>query len=225
MCGIVAVFTVVPMVVFVKHPHRLWGCCVAAVRTQVLLRNVGVEIGGVYTHITAVTAFVLGENVATVFATKLTCVVAYLAKVYVVCAVTAVLTKMLFVLGVHNAHTVAAVGVALAAVDTKSAKLALFNVTVGDTAIGADMLKPVALLNAVLAAVATLCLCVFHTAKFTEITLGAKLKPFVKNAHIARLTYKAAFFTMVAATFARTYWCVAVVTLGTVNAAIKLLTT
>lgn len=121
-----------------------------------LLCYMGIETGVIYTHITTVTALVLGEYVTAVLTAKLACIVADVAECNIVRTITAIVAKMLVIFGVHNAHTVRAIGVTLTAIKADSAKFALLYVTERSAAIGADVVKPLALFDAVFAAVATL---------------------------------------------------------------------
>ena len=121
-----------------------------------LLCYMSIEAGVIYTHIAAVTALVLGKYVTAVLTAKLACIVADVTEGDIMRTVAAIVAEMLVVFGVHNTHTVRAIGITLTTVNADSAKFALLYATKRCAAIGADVVKPLALFDTVFAAVAAL---------------------------------------------------------------------
>ena len=139
-------------------------------------------------HTDAVVAAVILAAYRAAFETeKVARVDAILASLAVVEADAAILAEVAVVIGILDAESLRAFGIALAAVDTDSAELAHINLVIAGAAIVAEMLLPIGRIYAVFAAGTALALGVVGTAFGAEAAIGAELKVGASGASFAIL--------------------------------------
>ena len=155
-----------------------------------------IKIRVTHAHIAAVAALVLGKSTTTVLAAKFTATIADFAYVYVMETRAAVITEMLIIFIVHYAKPLAAIGIALAAVKAKSAKVTDLNGTESASAIGTEMLVPFGVFYTVFAALTALGVGVIHTAEYTKSAIVAKLDAVLVQALLALLANDTTLLTM-----------------------------
>ena len=151
------------------------------------------------TSVVAITALGFKADLAASFTQQKTCKLTVCANITIVEAFAAVLTEMEIVIAVLYAHgrRFHAIGIALAAVKAKSAKLADIYRTEGVAAIGAQMLVPFRALDAVFAALTALGVGVVLTAEYAKTAVVAKLDAVLEQAFLTLLTDDTAFFTVI----------------------------
>ena len=88
----------------------------------------------------------------------------------------AILAEVAVVIGILDAESLRAFGIALTAVDTDTAELAHINLVIAGAAIGAEMLLPIGRVYAVFAAGAALTLGVVDAALGAKSAIGAEFK-------------------------------------------------
>ena len=134
-----------------------------------------------------VTAVILAAYRAAFETEKLARINAILASLAVVEAGAAVLAEVAVVIGILDAESLRAFGIALAAVDTDSAELAHINLVIAGAAIGAEMLLPIGRVYAVFAAGTALALGVVGAAFGAKSAIGAEFKLGASGASFAIL--------------------------------------
>ena len=125
---------------------------------------------------TVVTAVILAACDAALETEKIARIDAILASHAVVEADAAILAKVVVVIGILDAESLRAFGIALTAVKTDTAELAHINLVVAGAAIGAEMLLPIGRVYAVFAAGAALTLGVVDAALGAKSAIGAEFK-------------------------------------------------
>ena len=123
-----------------------------------------------------VTAVIIAAYCAAFETEKLARVDTILASLAVVEAGAAVLAEVAVVIGILDAESLRAFGIALAAINTDSAELAHINLVVASSAIGAEMLLPIGRVYAVFAAGTALALGVVDAALGAKSAIGAEFK-------------------------------------------------
>jgi hypothetical protein len=137
---------------------------------------------------TVVAAVILAAYRTALETEKIARVDAILASLAVVEAGAAILAEVAVVIGILDAESLRAFGIALAAVNTDSAELAHINLVVAGSAIVAEMILPIGRVYAVFAAGATLALGVVDAALGAKSAIRAKLKVGASGASLALLT-------------------------------------
>lgn len=100
---------------------------------------------------------------------------------------TAILAEMAVVIGILNAESLRAFGIALTAVKTDTAELTHIHLVIAGAAIGAEMLLPIGRVYAVFAAGAALTLGVVDAALGAKSAIGAEFKLGASGASLALL--------------------------------------
>ena len=118
------------------------------------------------------------------------------ALIYDMEAISAFHTKMVFVIGVFNAHSVVAFAVFFTAINAKLTDFTLRSIAEGNTAVFADVLKPIGTFNTVLTAVAALCFCILSAAVGAEIAILAEVYAFFIKASAALVADNAFVFAV-----------------------------
>jgi len=119
------------------------------------------------------------------------------ALVYDMEAISAFHTKMVFIIGVFNAHSVVAFAVFFTAINAKLADFTLRSIAEGNTAVFADMLKPIGAFNTVFTAGAAFRLSVFSAAVGAKVAILAEVYAFFIKAGAALVAYNAFVFAMI----------------------------
>ena len=139
-------------------------------------------------HTDAVVAAVILAAYRTALETeKLARIDAILASLAVVEAGAAVLAEVAVVIGILDAESLRAFGIALAAVDTDTAELTHIHLVIAGAAIGAEMLLPIGRVYAVFAAGTALALGVVDAALGAKSAIGAEFKLGASGASFAIL--------------------------------------
>ena len=151
------------------------------------------------TSVVAITALGFKADLAASFTQQKTCKLTVCANITIVEAFAAVLTEMEIVIAVlyTDGRRFHAIGIALAAVKAKSAKLADIYRTEGAAAIGTEMLVPFGILYTVLAALTALGSGVVHTAEYAQTAIIAQFNAVLEQAFLTLLTDDTAFFTVI----------------------------
>ena len=151
------------------------------------------------TSVVAITALGFKAGLAASFTQQKTCKLTVCANITIVETFAAVLTEMGIVIVVlyTDGRRFGAVGIALAAVKAKSAKLADIYRTEGAAAIGTEMLVPFGILYTVLAALTALGVGVVLTAEYAKTAIVAKLDAVLEQAFLTLLTDNTAFLTVI----------------------------
>ena len=151
------------------------------------------------TSVGAVASLSFKSDLAASFTQQKTCKLTVCANITIVEAFAAVLTEMEIVIAVLYAHgrRFRAIGIALAAVKAKSAKITDIYRTEGASAIGAEMLVPFGILYTVLAALTALGVGVILTAEYAKAAVLAKLDAVLEQAFLTLLTDNTAFFAVI----------------------------
>ena len=151
------------------------------------------------TSVVAITALGFKAGLAASFTQQNTCKLTVCANITIVETFAAVLTEMEIVIAVlyTDGRRFGAVGIALAAVKAKLAKVALVYHTVRGTAIGTEMLVPFGVFDTVLAALTALGVSVVLTAEYAQTTVVAKLNAVLEQAFLTLLTDNTAFLTVI----------------------------
>lgn len=134
-----------------------------------------------------VTAVILAAYGTALETEKIARVDAILASLAVVEADAAILAEVAVVIGILNAESLRAFGIALAAVKTDTAELAHINLVIAGAAIGAEMLLPIGRVYAVFAAGTALSLRVVGAAFGAKSAIGAEFKLGASGASFAIL--------------------------------------
>lgn len=134
-----------------------------------------------------VTAFILAAYKTAFETEQIARVDAILASLAVVEAGAAILAEVAVVIGILNAESLRAFGIALAAVKTDTAEFAHINLVVAGSAIGAEMLIPIGRVYTVFAAGTALALGVVGAAFCAKSALGAEFKIGASGASFAIL--------------------------------------
>ena len=119
------------------------------------------------------------------------------ALVYDMEAISAFHTKMVFIIGVFNAHSVVAFAVFFTAINAKLADFTLRSVAEGNAAVFADVFKPIGAFNTVFTAGAAFCFCILSAAVGAEVAVLAEVYAFFIEAGAALVADNAFVFTMI----------------------------
>ena len=112
---------------------------------------------------------------------------------------------------------IGAVGIALAANQTQLAQIANIHLAEGTAAVGAKMLVPFGILDAVFTAAAAFGCRIVHTAEYAKTAIVAQVNAVLKQAFLALLADDAAFFTVIVSKFTLCIRTVAVAALLAVH--------
>jgi hypothetical protein len=137
---------------------------------------------------TVVAAVILAAYGTALETEKIARVDAILASLAVVEAGAAILAEVAVVIGILDAESLRAFGIALAAVDTDSAELAHINLVVAGSAIVAEMVLPIGRVYAVFAAGTAFALGVVDATLGAKSAIGAEFKVGASGASLALLT-------------------------------------
>lgn len=181
------------------HVPGFLGC--GGVRTGVFMGGFDMldDVTVADTAVGAVAALGFKSDLAASFTQQKTCKLTACANITIVEAFAAVLTEMEIVIAVLYAHgrRFHAIGIALAAVKAKSAKLADIYRTEGVAAVGAQMLVPFRALDAVFAALTALSVGVVLTAEYAKTAIVAQFNAVLEQAFLTLLTDDTAFFAVI----------------------------
>ena len=157
------------------------------------------DVAVAYTSVVAITALGFEADLAASFTQQKTCKLTVCANITIVETFAAVLTEMGIVIVVlyTDGRRFGAVGIALAAVKAKSAKLADIYRTEGAAAIGTEMLVPFGIFYTVLAALTALGVCVVLTAEYAKTAIIAQFNAVLEQAFLTLLTDNTAFLTVI----------------------------
>ena len=166
---------------------------------RMLVLDMLLDVAVADTSVVAITALGFKADLAASFTQQKTCKLTVCANITIVEAFAAVLTEMRVVIIVlyTDGRRFGAVGIALAAVKAKSAKLADIYRTEGVSAIRAEMLVPFGIFYTVLAALTALGVCVVPTAEYAQTAILAKLDAVLEQAFLTLLTDNTAFLTVI----------------------------
>lgn len=123
-------------------------------------------------------------------------IIAMLAHIHIVIALTAVPAEVLLIFRIFHAHAVTALRFRFTAVDTLLAGFALLCHTEGHRTFAANMLFPFTALNTDVTAGAVKIFCRKNAAQLAKSAVIAYFKTVIKQANIARLAYKTAILTV-----------------------------
>lgn len=132
-------------------------------------------------------------------------------------ALTAIRAKMLFIIRIFHAHTLAAIGSRGATIEAESADFALVYLAERGTALLTYMFNPIAAFNTIIAAVAAFVYGVIVAAVGAKLAKAANFKTVVKKTAVTLRAYYAAINAVVAAVSARFTEGIAVAALNTVH--------
>ena len=119
------------------------------------------------------------------------------ALVYDMEAISAFHTKMFFVIGVFNTHSVVAFAVFFTAINAKLTDFTLRSIAEGNTAVFADVFKPIGAFNTVLTAGAAFRFRILSAAVGAEVAVLAEVYAFFIKAGAALVAYNAFVFAMI----------------------------
>ena len=151
------------------------------------------------TSVVTIAALGFKADLAARFTQQMTCKLTVCANITIVEAFAAVLTEVEPIVAIFytDRRCLGAVGISLAAIKAKLAILAYIHLTEGGAAIGAEMVVPIRVLDAVFTAAAALTLGIVQAAEYAQTAIIAQFNAVLEQAFLTLLTDNTAFLTVI----------------------------